>query len=72
MPGVSRQKIKHTKNTIMSYVSSFVQAQPVKIVATESKVEQTTTVTPAAKREFTKKILLFIGIMTCLVLAVII
>ncbi|MCB0695877.1 MAG: hypothetical protein KDC07_00850 [Chitinophagaceae bacterium] len=56
----------------MSYVSSFVQTQPVKIIAEEKKVEQPAIVNTAARKEITTKILLFIGIITCLVLAVII
>jgi|GEM_PF-4789158 len=56
----------------MSYVSSFVQAQPVKIIATEQKVEKAPVANTTARKEVTTKILLFIGIITCLVLAVII
>lgn len=55
----------------MSYVSSFVHAQPqTEIVVTERKVEQPVRVSAVAKKEATTKILLFVAIITCLVLAV--
>lgn len=55
----------------MSYVSSFVHAQPqTEIVVTERKIEQPARVSAVAKKEATTKILLFVAIITCLVLAV--
>lgn len=56
----------------MSYVSSFVQAQPTaKIVVTENKpVQAIPRVSTVARREATTKIFLFVAILACLVLAV--
>ena len=56
----------------MSYVSSFVQAQPTaKIVVTENKPIQAAPHVPAiARKEAKTKIYLFIAILGCLVLAV--
>lgn len=56
----------------MSYVSSFVQAQPAaKIVVTENKPARAATHTPAvARKEATTKIFLFAAILVCLVLAI--
>lgn len=54
----------------MSYITSFVQAQEAtKVVATEPKTIKTTA-KPATKSNMGAKILLFVGIITCLVLAV--
>ncbi len=56
----------------MSYVSSFVQAQPTaKIVVTENKpAKAVTQVSAVARKEATTKIFLFVAILTCLVLAI--
>ena len=56
----------------MSYVSSFVQAQPTaKIVVTENKPVKAVVQIPAiARKEATTKIFLFVAILACLVLAV--
>ena len=56
----------------MSYVSSFVQAQPTaKIVVTENRpVKAATNVPAVARKEATTKIFLFAAILACLVLAV--
>lgn len=56
----------------MSYVSSFVQAQPTaKIVVTENKPVQAAHHVPAiARKEAKTKIYLFVAILACLVLAV--
>lgn len=78
--GVSGKKQKHTcatyrvaikkKKHNMSYITSFVQAQEAtKVVATEPKTIKTTA-KPATKSNMGAKILLFVGIITCLVLAV--
>lgn len=80
--GVSAKDKKHTKhshcgintktkNTIMSYVSSFVHAQPTaKIVVTENKPVQAAQVPAIARKEAKTKIFLFVAILACLVLAV--
>lgn len=56
----------------MSYVTSpFVQAQPTaKIVVTEHKVATDQRVQAVTRKETTTKILLFVTILACLVLAV--
>lgn len=56
----------------MSYVSSFVQAQPTaKIVVTENKPAKAVThISTVARKEATTKIFLFAAILACLVLAV--
>lgn len=56
----------------MSYVSSFVQAQPTaKIVVTENKPVQTAPQAhTVARKETTTKIFLFVAILACLVLAI--
>ncbi len=56
----------------MSYVSSFVQAQPTaKIVVTENEPVKAAVQVPAiARKETTTKIILFAAILACLVLAV--
>lgn len=55
----------------MSYVSSYVHAQPQgNVVATENIVKQSAAVKATVRKEATTKILLFVAIVTCLVLAI--
>lgn len=56
----------------MSYVSSFVHAQPTaKIVVTENKpVQAATPASAVARKEAKTKIFLFVAILACLVLAI--
>jgi hypothetical protein len=55
----------------MSYSSSFVQAQPTaEIAATSIKTATKNHASAVIKKEITTKILLFIAIISCLVLAV--
>lgn len=65
--GRFKQKIKH-----MSYITSFVQTQSTtKVVATENKTTEAKA-KASTKNNMATKVLLFVGIITCLVLAVII
>lgn len=55
----------------MSYVSSFVHAEPTaKLVAAEKATPKVDPAKAITKKETTTKIILFIAIVTCIVLAV--
>lgn len=55
----------------MSYVSSFVHAEPTaKLVAAEKATPTIDPTKAITKKETTTKIILFIAIVTCIVLAV--